>query len=193
MEHNDNNLIHITLLSILVFVFFALMFLSTSTKNIEIKYQFLDQVKIKENNYNVKVGEVYIKNSGFLSSKINLDLYKGCIFDEESLNYQYGFDLNYPGVQTTYNDFNGYSPKQSIEIDKKSEDTYTINLNGFYPYQTTYDEKGILIENNQITKDYELYVFKIDPKDVNYYNYCMNAKKTDAIKMIKLTQEETIK
>lgn len=187
MEHKENNLIHISLLVILVLVFFGLMFLSTTNKNLETKYTFFDEVKINENNYNVKIGELYVKNTGRIASKISVDSYKGCIFDDSTLDYQYGFDISYAGSTTNYNDFTN-SQRQSIEVGSKDEKTFGMTLNGFYPYQTKFDDKGVPVTSNT-TKNYNLYIFKIKPTESDYYNYCVNAQKADAIKIIKLTSE----
>lgn len=179
----ENNIkIHIFLLIFFGMVFFGLMFLSTSNKNLETKYNFVKEVKITSNNYNVKIGELFVKNSGIIAAKIPLDSYKGCVF--ETQDYTSGFDVTYAGSTTNYNDFTGYSPKQFVEVDRKGEKTFTMTLNGFYP-NSKYDDKGNVILLN-ITKNYDLYLFKLSPAENNYYEYCLNAKKADAVHTIKL-------
>ena len=36
------------------------------------------------------------------------------------------------------------------------------------------------------TKTYELYLFELSSKDYNYYEYCLNAEKENAVQTIKL-------
>ncbi len=179
----NNITIHITLLVLLLVGFFGLMFLSTSNRSIETSYDFSKEIEVTSINYNsIKIGELSVKNSGLIASKIPLQSYKGCIF--ETAEYNYGFDVGYAGSTTNYNDFTGYSPKQFVEVGGNEEKTYSMVLNGFYP-NAKYDEKGVLIIENK-TKTYDLYLFEVSSQDYNYYEYCLNAEKANAVKTIKL-------
>ena len=92
--------LHLTIISVLVLAFFALLILSTSNANISTQYEFIEELEVDD--YSdldyVRIGEVRISNTGILSSRVDLEKLVVCQISDTFGDRNY--PINYQGKQT---------------------------------------------------------------------------------------------
>jgi len=164
---------------ILSIIGLTLMYLSTTNKNIDIKYEFYKQVNSTTDiyNYNLKIGEIKITNNGIMPVKTYLKKFIGCI--NKTTNY-----LEYTQSNKDYSQVFSYSNgKPYIEISKGETKTLSI-ISTNIPVK--YDFEGKPMEKD-INYPQTIYVFEtMDEEDPYNYNYCIDADLNNAVEIIQI-------
>ena len=113
-----------------------------------------------------------------MPKKVYLDSYVLCQFSEVS---DRTYQLNYRGKTSSDSvDVFNYVNYEYVEV--SSKDSIVIDIE---PQFSAYETKMNIIDYNLNGKEVPFYLFKIDRKQsYNYYDFCNNAKKEDAFKVI---------
>ncbi|MCA9497389.1 MAG: hypothetical protein KC589_10700 [Nanoarchaeota archaeon] len=190
MKFNKGAGFHVILITLLVLVFFGILFVTSMNVDVEIIPDFKDEIKLTnlpDYNSNFIVGEIIVNNNGYFPSKVFLDEYVIC-----QISDTFGtrtFQLNYKGkVNTEYADvFKSYSQSEKY-IEISGGDTAKLDVSPNFSYDLKSDIKKYNLNGQKLP----FYLFKVD-KDYNSrnyysysYNYCNSANKEDAIKVIYL-------
>lgn len=171
------------IIAILTIIFFSLVILSYGNTNVDINYDFVDELIVDEypnSNNRLTIGEINIQNNAILPKKIRLKKFVAC-----QLSYVFGdntYNLNYAGSSKEYNKeflFNGMS-SEYIEISSKESVSLEI-------YPEIYDYKNNIDRYDLTGKALPFYIFEI-PEDMKYYyNYCRGKNIEDAFKTVHIT------
>lgn len=176
-------IIHIFLLIFMSFIFFSLIFLSSSTNNINSTINFEKSIQIDYlpdyNSNNIVLGTLELKNTGLLPSKIKLDNYVLC---QISSNYgSQTYELNYIGDKTS-RDFDIFSNYNNNYIEISSKDSVKLNI----VYKYIYRLNSYVKRHNLNGSELKFYLFKVQNDD-DTYNYCDQVSKENAFSQIKVT------
>jgi hypothetical protein len=184
MAKNKKPKIHLIILFVLVLVFFGIIVLATTTRNIITNYSFEDEVVYSgKSNLNNKIGEVVVSNDGVLSSRVRLKSIRACTFNE-TIGAR-DIDIEYVGAQTSY--FNNLR-EFKVDVSPKDEVTLKIKFN-YFPVPITVTSKELDEIDNEVSQIYELYLFEVDRSE-NKYDFCENVEKEDAFKVVKVHVQE---
>ena len=133
---------------------------------------------------NLVIGNVLLKNDGFLPVKIQLKNYLLCQISEEYGDKTY--PLNYKGkTKLDYaNIFGGYGRTNSVEI--SSDDSLELELiSSRFDY---YNFGSNIIKYDLNGNTLPFYLFEMEIYDNYYYeDFCVGFKKEESIKMIYIT------
>ncbi|MFW6008529.1 MAG: hypothetical protein ACOCP8_04610 [archaeon] len=178
IKNRNSNYILIFILFLAV-IFFILLFLSVSKSNIEVNYYFDDDVSFVLNDHSnrIKIGDIEIQNNGVLPKRVVLNSYILCNFDkldEYHRKFSQPQRVDYTGDSKVKTDIFNYKYNDVIDISsgdyKKISMTFSWYLNPDY-----FDAQ----------ENFQLYLFLNEETDkLNYYDFCDNVDKEDAIKVI---------
>lgn len=193
MKLNKKAGYHVVIITILILIFFGILFITSMNVDVSITPNFKDEVElIGFPNYNsdLVVGEIIVTNNGYFPSKVFLDDYVICQISDifGTRTYQ----LNYKGkINTEYADiFKSYSQSEKY-IEISGGDTAKLDVTPNF----NYDMKNDIAKYNLNGQKLPFYLFKVEKgssygNNYNYYsysyNYCNSAKKEDAMKIIYL-------
>ncbi len=159
---------HIYVLAGLILVFFGILFLSTTFKDVTMDYNFDEQV-IVDSIEEMTLGSISLTNNGPITTKINLKKLVACDGSEN-------IDLRFIGSSIdTYSYYNTVS----LELGPKKSDEIKIMASKYLHYDKS---------NNNKT-NFDLYIFELD-KDEYSYGHCLVADKADAFANVKVEIEE---
>lgn len=156
---------HLYVLTGLVLVFFGVLFLSTAFKDVDMKYDFKEQVFV-DSVEEMTLGTLHITNKGPITAKIKL---KNLVVCDGTQN----IDVRYVGSSIdTYSYYNTVS----LELGSKQVDKIKIMASKYLYYDKSKDDKT----------NYDLYVYEIQ-EDSNSYGHCQVADKSTAFANVKVT------
>jgi hypothetical protein len=184
-----NTNIHIIAITTLTLVFFAILFLTTGNGQVDIKYEFKDEIEINflpTYDTELAIGTITVENTGIFPAKTKLKSYIVCqisdIFGDKS------YQLNYRGSSLTnskdifYYNYN----RKYVEISSNEKITFTIT-----PSINRYDITRYINEYDLNNVSLPFYIFEIKENNdgrLPYSNsYCTGKDKNDAYKVIMVT------
>lgn len=176
MKTEKKPTIHLYLIGILLVLFVSLLFLSGSSKGIEITYEFTETTSTAERGV-TRIGEVEIMNTGFIPKRAQLNSYAACDTKETqyySVNYQKSDETSY---------LNGYK-EEFVDLSPYEERTLGISLS-YYPSGVRNQESG---ENGTENETRNIGLFLL-PQGVSGYEFCEQAEIQEAQKVITITDE----
>lgn len=169
MEKKFNSKNHIIIISILIILFFSLLFLSTSEKGISQTITFKEEIIIDSlYNNNFEIGNLIISNTDIFPKKILFDEYIVCQISKDTETRTYR--TNYIGSKSNTNYLNPFSYySNSIDISSNDKVDLKIVLDYFNDYQLREDINKYDLNNKTI----KFYIFKVqNNNEYGYYNFC---------------------
>lgn len=183
MVKKQNTKIHLYVLGILITLFMAVLLLTTAFKDVRSEYEFVTDVEAKGES-SIKLGEVKVRNNGFLPARIDLKNLQACSFDSKKIN-----------SRVTYNSFltdkeifldHSYRYIEHMDMNANSEGTVAITLE-YYLFSSKTNVRGA-VEPQELPVNEEildLYIFEV-PEGTNSYLFCENVQKENALAKIKV-------
>lgn len=208
-KENTKKPLYIGALIVLFAVFFVILFFGGSQVGVDINYDInKDNVKVttfKTNDYygdfNVKIGEVKVTNSGILPKKVELDKFVLCQISDYYGNS--GYEVVYKGKVSEENldKFASYSYEKINYVEVSSGEEINLDLS---PSVSQYKLESMVREYKAQSGNFTFYLFKVDKGELDsysyYYNYdnlCSSKRQEDAMQSltfeVSLDEEEYIK
>lgn len=161
---------HLYVLGLLIVIFLAVMFLSTSLQNVSVEYNYEKGVSSIQGN-NVKLGSVVVDNQGIVPAKVKLKALTGCTFNNDNSNEIY---ISYSGANREFID--GYN-RPYVEVSANEVKEFSIFAN-YFPTKS-------ISPGSLVIETFTLYLFETNPEDLRY-EYCLGADKKDALTSIEV-------
>lgn len=183
MAQEKKNNMHLVIISILVIVFLVLLFLSSSQIGVSVNYGISQDIVANSINEleNIEIGNVTIINDGMLSKRVKLRNYVICDFYDDYYNSR-AYDINYRGQNITQSKgevfSSSYYGNERVDVNAKTEVDLLITVDNYY-----YNYADVVKKNNLYGKIISFYLYEM-PNGAYSYDYCLNAKKDDAINVI---------